>query len=132
MSAAIRAGEILFEVTLPPSDRAQIAAFSEATQDPNPIHVDDGFAKAAGFPMVLQQGPMTTAQFARLLEQHARGGQLAVLDVAFTAPVFPCDSLVLRAEVTDANGEVIRCTLAARKTDGTQTAKGLAELRRPA
>jgi acyl dehydratase len=130
MSTAMQAGDILFEVTLPPSDRAQLKAFSEGTQDPNPIHVDDAFAKAAGFPTVLQQGPMTTAQFARLLGEHAREQHLALLDVFFTAPVFPGDSLVLRAAVTEA-GDVLRCTLTAHKTDGTQTAKGVAELRRP-
>ena len=129
MSTAMRAGEILFEVTLPPSDRAQLKAFSDGTQDPNPIHVDETFAKAAGFPTVLQQGPMTTAQFARLLEEHAGAGRLSLIDVFFTAPVFPGESLVLKAEVTDVD-EVIRCTLAAHKTDGTQTAKGIAELRR--
>jgi acyl dehydratase len=89
--------------------------------------VDEAFAKAAGFPMVLQQGPMTTAQFARLLEQHAGERRLALLDVFFTAPVFPGESLVLKAEVAEA-GDVIRCTLAAHKADGTQTAKGVAEL----
>jgi acyl dehydratase len=130
MSRVLKAGDVLFEVTLPPSNRAQLAAFSEGTQDPNPIHVDEAFAKAAGFPMVLQQGPMTTAQFARLLEQHAGAQRLRLLDVFFTAPVFPGESLVLKAEVAEA-GEVIRCTLAAHKTDGTQTAKGVAELQGP-
>lgn len=130
MSSILKAGDLLFEVTLPPSDRAQLKAFSEGTQDPNPIHVDEAFAKAAGFPMVLQQGPMTTAQFARLLEQHAGKRRLTLLDVFFTAPVFPGESLVLKAEVADA-GDVIRCTLTAHKTDGTQTAKGVAELQGP-
>jgi acyl dehydratase len=122
-------GEILFEVRLAPAGRARIAAFSEGTQDPNPIHVDGAFAQAAGFPTVLQQGPMTTAQFARLLEEHAGAGRIRVLDVFFTAPVFPEDELVLKAEVT-AVEDVIRCALTAHKADGVQTAKGTAELTR--
>src|SRR6476620_432548 len=130
MSGVLKAGDVLFEVTLPPNDRAQLAAFSQGTQDPNPIHVDEAFAKAAGFPMVLQQGPMTTAQFARLLELHAGERRLTLLDVLFTAPVFPGESLVLKVDVTEA-GDVVRCTLAAHKTDGTQTAKGVAELQGP-
>lgn len=129
MSTAMQPGDILFEVTLPPSDRAQLAAFSAGTQDPNPIHVDEAFAKAAGFPMVLQQGPMTTAHFARLLEAHAGDRRLGLLDVFFTAPVFPGEALVLKAEVTEA-ADVVRCALSAHKSDGTQTAKGIAELRR--
>jgi acyl dehydratase len=125
---SLSANDVLFEVTLPPSGRARVADFSLATQDPNPIHTDETFARAAGFPTVLQQGPMTTAQFARLLDEHAGSGRMRVLDVFFTAPVFPDDSLILRAQVTDVGVEVVRCALSAHKTDGTQTAKGLAEL----
>ncbi|MCK9917496.1 hypothetical protein MXD81_51005 [Microbacteriaceae bacterium K1510] len=127
--SAMKAGDVLFEVTLPPAGRARLAAFSEGTQDPNPIHVDEAFAKGAGFPTVLQQGPMTTAQFARLLEEYAGAECTRVLDVFFTAPVFPEDTLVLKAEVTEIS-DVIRCALTANKLDGAQTAKGTAELKR--
>jgi len=120
-------GTVVFDVTLPAAGRARIADFSRGTEDPNPIHTDDAFAHAAGFPTVLQQGPMTTAQFARLLEEHAGEGRTRVLDLFFTAPVFPDDSLSLRAEVTEV-GAVVRCALSARKPDGVETAKGFAEL----
>jgi acyl dehydratase len=120
-------GTVLFEIMLPPAGRARIADFARGIEDPNPIHIDDAFAHAAGFPTVLQQGPMTTAQFARLLEEHAGAGRTRVLDLFFTAPVFPDDSLKLRAEVTEV-GPVVRCALSARKADGVETAKGYAEL----
>lgn len=122
-------GEVLFEVALPAAGRARIAVFSAATEDPNPIHVDDAFAHRAGFPTVLQQGPMTTAQFARLLLESAGGASLKTLDVTFTAPVFPEDSLTLRA-VVEETGTTIRCALTATKGDGTKTATGTAELSR--
>lgn len=127
--SVMKTGDVLFEVMLPPAGRARLAAFSEGTQDPNPIHVDEAFAKSAGFPTVLQQGPMTTAQFARLLEEHVGEGRTRVLDVFFTAPVFPEDALVLKAEVAEV-GDVVRCALVANKSDGTQTAKGTAEFAR--
>lgn len=123
-------GDILFEQKLPPSGRARVALFSEATEDPNPIHVDDAFAAKAGFADVLQQGPMTTAQFARLLTGAAGAAgasSVKTLDVTFTAPVYPEDVLTLRAEVIEA-GPLVRCALTANKADGTQTAKGIAEL----
>lgn len=123
---AFSRGDVLFETTLPPAGRSRVAAFSEGTEDPNPIHVDDAFAKAAGFADVLQQGPMTTAQFARLLDVHTGDGRTKLLDVFFTAPVFPDDTLTLKAEVTEV-GDVVRCALSAHKADGTQTAKGIAE-----
>jgi acyl dehydratase len=70
---------------------------------------------------------MTTAQFARLLEECAGAGQLRALDVTFTAPVFPEDVLTLRAEVVQV-GTTVQCALTATKADGTKTASGIAEL----
>lgn len=129
--AVLKQGDILFEETIAPAGRDRVALFSEATEDPNPIHVDDGFAQKAGFRTVLQQGPMTTAQFARLLGKAVGDDAVRLLDVTFTAPVYPDDTLVLRAEVTEP-GPLTRCALSAVKGDGTQTAKGIAEVRMPA
>ena len=122
-----RQGDVLFEEEIAPSGRERVALFSEATEDPNPIHVDDAFAQRAGFKTVLQQGPMTTAQFARLLGNAVGDGAVKMLDITFTAPVYPDETLILRAEVIEA-GTVTRCALSAVKRDGTQTAKGIAEL----
>lgn len=126
----LRQGDLLFEETIPPAGRERVALFSEATEDPNPIHVDDDFAHRAGFPTVLQQGPMTTAHFAQLLAQSVGADGVAMLDVTFTAPVYPDDTLILRAEVVE-RGPVTRCHLSAVKSDGTQTAKGFADVRLP-
>ena len=127
----MKTGDILFEETIAPSGRDRVALFSEATDDPNPIHVNDEFAHKAGFKTVLQQGPMTTAQFARLLGKAVGDDKLKLLDVTFTAPVYPDDTLILRAEVSE-SGPVTRCTLTAIKSDGTPTAKGIAEISVPA
>ena len=126
----MKAGAILFEETIAPSGRDRVALFSEATEDPNPIHVNDEFAHKAGFKTVLQQGPMTTAQFARLLGNAVGDDKVRLLDITFTAPVYPDDTLILRAEVSEP-GPVTRCTLTAIKSDGTPTAKGIAEVSVP-
>jgi len=121
---AYQAGDLIFDVTWPGASREQIGLFSQGTQDPNPIHVDDDFARRAGFPQVLQQGPMTTTHFARLLEQQVGRDRLKVLDVTFTAPVFPEETLRLVATVRDPGGPEVTCELSATKEDGTQAAKG--------
>jgi len=119
-------GTLLFDVTLPGADRQRIALFSEATEDPNPIHVDEDFARGAGFPTVIQQGPMTTAHFARLLAGAVGQRRLRWLDVSFTAPVFPEEALRIRATVDAVEDGVVSCTLTAEKADGTATAKASA------
>lgn len=116
------AGDIVFSVTIPGSDRERLADFSEGTEDPNPIHLDESFAQKAGFPTVLQQGPMTTAHFARILSDTIGQENLRWLDVNFTAPVFPDEPLTLTATVIGVESGVVTCTLAAAKEDGTVTA----------
>ena len=125
--AAYTTGDVLFDETLPGADRARIADFSEGTEDPNPIHVDEDFAVRAGFPTVIQQGPMTTAHFARLLAERVGQDNLRWLDVSFTAPVFPDEALRLTARVTAVEGGAVTCALVAEKADGTPTARGEAE-----
>ena len=123
MSFAV--GQLVFDRRVPGATRDAIAMFSEATEDPNPIHVDDAFAKACGFPQVIQQGPMTTAHFARILAETVGADRLKVLDVTFTAPVFPQEELALSGTVSKVEAD-ITIDLVASKADGTVTARGFA------
>lgn len=120
----MKPGDVIFDVTRPGASRAQLAAFSLGTEDPNPIHVDEAFAKSAGFPTVLQQGPMTTAHLGAFLAEKF-GVRLKSLDVTFTAPVFPGEALRLVAKVESVGAEIV-CALAVSKPDGTPSARGTA------
>lgn len=124
MSTSLAKGTVLFDSVCPVSTPERLALFSKGTADPNPLHVDEGFAQRSGFRTVVQQGPMTTAHFARLLREKV-GDKLKVLDVTFTAPVHPGDALRMTGTVEDI-GAQIRIALAAQKADGTPTAKGYA------
>lgn len=127
--ANLAAGDLVFARRVPGATRDAIAMFSEATEDPNPIHVDDAFAKACGFPQVIQQGPMTTAHFARLLVDSLGPQRLRVLDITFTAPVYPEEALDLSGKVAKI-GDDIMIDLVAAKSDGTVTARGFAVVTR--
>ena len=124
----MKVGHVLFEVRVPGSSRETIALFSQATQDPNPIHIDDAFALRCGFSQVIQQGPMTTAHFARMLADHCGADQVRSLDVSFSAPVFPLEDLDLRATVEQVADGTALMALVAQKVDGTVTAKGQAQV----
>lgn len=124
-------GNTVFQVQMPGSSLESIALFSEATEDPNPIHVDPDFAKECGFDQVIQQGPMTTAYFAQLLAREYGAERLKSLELTFTAPVFPEEPLTLTSNIV-AVDDVIHLELKAEKADGTQTAKGTAAIRHEA
>src|SRR5262249_17537868 len=113
----LRKGDVIFDETHPGASRQQLVLFSAGTQEPNPIHVDEAFAKRAGFPTVLQQGPMTTAHLGALLAGRF-GARLKSLDVTFTAPVFPGEALRLVAKVEGVGDEIV-CALSVWKQDGT-------------
>ena len=123
----MKPGDTIFDETRPGASREQLMLFSAGTEDPNPIHVDEAFAKRAGFPSVLQQGPMTTAHLGALLAARF-GPRLKSLDVTFTAPVFPGDALRLVAKVESVGADIV-CALAVHKADGTQTARGTATVK---
>jgi acyl dehydratase len=124
----MKVGQQLFDVEIEGSSRSLIALFSEATEDPNPIHVDEAFAIRCGFSQVIQQGPMTTAHFARLLSNAVGQERVKMLDVAFSAPVFPLEVLRLKATVVSIENGLAKIELSAQKLDGSVTAKGTAEL----
>jgi len=121
-------GSTVLQVQVPGSSKQAIALFSEATEDPNPIHVDVAFARECGFDEVIQQGPMTTAYFAQLLAREFGQHRLVSLELAFTAPVFPEEPLTLSSTVSGVT-DVIELELKAEKADGTPTAKGTAVVR---
>lgn len=124
---AVNVGDVIFRAEVPGSSLEAIALFSVATEDPNPIHVDPEFARDCGFDQVIQQGPMTTAHFAQLLAKRFGVERLVSLDLAFTAPVFPNESLTMTATVVDVDDR-IRLQLASVNASGVQTAKGTASI----
>lgn len=126
---SLQVGQQVFSKEIAGSSKESIAMFSIATEDPNPIHVDEAFANKSGFPQVIRQGPMTTAFFANLLAEEFGVDRLKMLDISFTAPVFPDEALILTSEVA-AIDDAVHLTLDARKTDGTQAAKGVATIAR--
>jgi acyl dehydratase len=80
-------------------DKDQTYRYKEASGDPNPIHVDEGFAKMAGLPGIIVHGLCTMAFVARAVTEKLAGGdplKLKRLRVRFTRPVFPGQSITTR------------------------------------
>lgn len=93
-----------------PLGRAQFARFATATNDFNPVHVDDDFARAAGLPSVVGSGLLAAAVIAESLGQRANGRRLSV---RFKQPIFPGSVLDCepdedgRCEVRTEDGQVV-------------------------
>lgn len=90
-------GQTLQPTMKPPITREQLQAYAIAAEDSNPIHLDDAFAKEAGFPSVIVHGMLSMAFLGDHLLQNFPPSRFHVarLRTRFRKVTFP--------------GEVIRC-----------------------
>jgi acyl dehydratase len=78
-----------FDRSLGPLALEQVIRFSGAVQDFNPIHYDAAFAKAAGLPGIIAQGPLTYLIALDALVAANGVDRLGSFAVRLKAPVQP-------------------------------------------
>ncbi len=99
----------------------QIVRFSGAVQDFNPIHYDEAFAKSAGLPGVIAQGPLTyLLALDALVEAHG-AEQIESFAVRLKAPVRPGASMQVSCTF---DGKVSLKADDAEALAGTATVRG--------
>ena len=80
---ALKVGDTLPPLTLPPVNRTMLALFAGASGDHNPIHIDIDFARKAGMPDVFAHGMLGMAWLGRLLTQWVPQQQIKYFGVCF-------------------------------------------------
>ena len=88
-----KVGDALEERTPPPVNRDQLRKYAEASGDPNPIHLSDEAAKAAGLPGVIAHGMLTVATMGLLFSPHLEHGYVKSFRSRFSDMVFLGDRL---------------------------------------
>ena len=107
-------------------DAAAVRLYAELSADPNPIHVDDAFARAAGFDGPIAHGTLSLGLLLRAVEE-ATGAWPETLDIRFARPL-PVDATVRVGgrHVGDGHYEVFAEVVGgARTLEGTLTLKAL-------
>jgi acyl dehydratase len=80
--------------------RKQIKMYADASGDQNPLHQDDDFARAVGFPGIIAHGMLTMGELSHCLTDWLGDpGALVRLKVQFRAPVFVDDVIVAEGRV---------------------------------
>lgn len=87
----------LHEATSAPITRERVADYGDAVGDHNPVHFDVAFAQAAGLPDTVVHGPFTATIVIDHLIAQLGPDALLNLDLRLRGPVFPGDSLTVRA-----------------------------------
>jgi acyl dehydratase len=101
----VRVGDELPAFAKTPIDRVQIARYAAATNDFNPIFVDEAQARAVGMPSVVAPSPIALGFLGQLVTDWARGATVTRITSRFARTVWPQDTLVLKGRVADRFGE---------------------------
>jgi acyl dehydratase len=116
-------GAELEERALPPINRDQLRRYAEASGDPNPIHLSDEAAEAAGLSGVIAHGMLTVATMGLLFSPHLEHGHVKTFRSRFSGMVFLDDVLrvggrAMGAEET-AEGRLYAFEVYARRGEDT-------------
>jgi acyl dehydratase len=112
--ADLKQGDSLSELKVTP-DKDLTKRYAAASGDPNPIHVDEEFAKSVGLPGCILHGLYTMAQVAKAHTDAAAGDprSLKRLAVQFRGMGFPEQEITVTATVKDtSDGRVVTDTVA--------------------
>jgi acyl dehydratase len=97
----VKVGDELPPLVKPPVDRIQIARYAGASQDYNPLHVDEQFARNSGFPTALAPGMLAMGFLGELVVDWLRGARLRKFSARFVKIVWPGDVITCRGRVVD-------------------------------
>lgn len=102
-----------------------VKAYADAGGDQNPLHQDEAFARAAGFPGIIAHGMFTMGHLAAGISMWA-GGQERIrrLSAQFRAPVFMGEEIAAggRVKAVDADRRVaiIECWVTLERDGRTE------------
>ena len=122
-------GDSLPELHVTP-DAGLTKRYAEASGDPNPIHIDEEFAKSVGLPGCILHGLYSMAQVAKAHTDVAGGDPRALkrLEVQFRGMGFPEQEIVVSSTVREAGGNRIVTDTVARQGDSRIIRNASAEL----
>ncbi len=92
-------GDELAPLVKGPLERIQLVKYAGASGDFNPIHVDEPFARSAGYPSVFAHGMLSMGFLGELVTSWIDPRQLRELGVRFVAITWPGDTIRARARV---------------------------------
>ncbi len=100
-------GQTLAPLPMPVITREQLAQYADASGDHNRIHLDEDFAKQAGFPSVIVHGMISMAFLADYLSSRfpEMEYQIKRFKTRFRKVTFPGDLLVCEGKVKKINDD---------------------------
>ena len=129
----VTVGSALPALTKPAITRDTLKAYGPAAGDPNPMHVDDEFAKNAGYPGVFAHGMLSMGYLGEFLHQAAGGvGNVRKFRARFAKLTWPGDVVTCKGMVTAVRDEggtkFVDCDIWTETQSGEKKVTGSATL----
>jgi acyl dehydratase len=133
--AAVAVGQELPPLVKGPVTREDLKAYAAASGDPNPMHTDDEFARAAGHPGVFAHGMLSMGWLGQLLVQAGGVGSIRRFKTRFAKLTWPGELITCRGRVVriaDEGAErLVECEIWTENQDGERKLVGSAVLALP-
>lgn len=132
----VAVGTELPTLTKPAITRETLKAYGPAAGDPNPIHLDDEFAKNAGYPGVFAHGMLSMGYLGEFLARAAGGvANIRKFRARFAKLTWPGDVVSCKGIVTavrdEAGRRVVDCDVWTETQSGERKVTGSATLALP-
>ena len=135
-AARVKVGDELPSLSKGPITKDDLKRYGPAAGDPNPIHLDDEFAKSAGYPGVFAHGMLSMGYLGEFLVKA--GGAPATLRkvrARFAKLTWPGDAVTCRGTVTAVRDEgstrLVECEVWTETQTGERKVTGTATLALP-
>ena len=132
----VAVGTELPTLTKPPITKDTLKAYGPAAGDPNPMHVDDEFAKNAGYPGVFAHGMLSMGYVGEFLHRAAGGvANVRKFRARFAKLTWPGDVVSCKGTVTAVRREdgrtIVDCEVWTETQAGERKVVGSATLALP-
>jgi acyl dehydratase len=129
----VAVGTELPTLTKPAITKDTLKAYGPAAGDPNPMHVDDEFAKNAGYPGVFAHGMLSMGYLGEFLHRAAGGvANVRKFRARFAKLTWPGDVVSCKGVVTGVRDEdgrrVVDCDIWTETQSGERKVVGSATL----
>jgi acyl dehydratase len=131
----VTVGQELPPLVKGPLTREHLKEYAAASGDPNPIHVDEEFARNAGYPGVFAHGMLSMGYLGQFLVQAGGPGSIRKFRTRFAKLTWPGEVITCRGRVTalaeDGPVRVVECDIWTENQAGERKLVGSAVLALP-
>jgi acyl dehydratase len=132
----VQVGQALPPLTKPAITKDTLKRYAAASGDPNPMHLDDEFARNSGYKGVFAHGMLSMGYLGEFLVQAAgHPGAIRRFKTRFAKLTWPGDVITCKGTVTaiqdDGAARVVDCDIWTENQEGEKKLVGTASLALP-